>query len=200
MCGRYRLDPRQGTQKLLEMFAMINRMTNAPILLADVSPASLAPVISSEGASMMHWGLPAVAGRPVINARAETAFIKPMFRDSMLVRRLIVPTTGFYEWSHINGKPVDKYLFNASDDNILYLAGLWQPCTLPSGEMCNCFAILTTEANDSISTHHDRMPVSLQENEWDSWLQNVEFAKEVLSRPQRNLMKMPMGNEQLSWF
>ena len=75
----------------------------ASIHTGEIFPTNAAPILLPDGQKMtpkpMTWGFPSFKGKGVIiNARGETALDKPMFRRSVLERRCIVPTTGFYEW------------------------------------------------------------------------------------------------------
>ena len=50
-------------------------------------------------AEEMSWGFPQYQKKGLlINARAETALERKMFRDSVLHRRCIIPAKQFYEW------------------------------------------------------------------------------------------------------
>ena len=67
----------------------------------------------------------------VINARAETATGKPLFRESIGSRRCLIPSTGFYEWD----RNKRKYLFTLPGEPVLYMAGLYDR---RDGEDCYC--------------------------------------------------------------
>ena len=108
----------------------------------------------------------------IINARGETALNKPMFRRSLLERRCIVPTTGFYEWD----RKKTKYRFWLPGQDRLYLAGLWN--TFQGEER---FVILTTAPNDTIINVHDRMPVLLTDDEVTPWLYDAGMASAKLT-------------------
>ena len=97
---------------------------------------------------------------------------KPMFRRSLLERRCIVPTTGFYEW---DGQK-RKYHFRLPGQDRLYLAGLWN--TFQGEER---FVILTTAPNDTIINVHDRMPVLLTDDEVTPWLHDTGMASAKLT-------------------
>lgn len=95
------------------------------------SPRTARPVlVLREGKvvpAVMGWGFPGMqGGRNVINARAETAEERPMFRDGVAARRCVVPATGFYEWD------ADKrrYLFRMPPGR----SCIWRRCTACSGE------------------------------------------------------------------
>lgn len=77
--------------------------------------------------------------------------------DSFRTRRCVIPTTGFFEWSHDDkGKSEDKFRFNVSKSPMLFLAGIY---TWIDQEMR--FVILTTAANSSMADIHNRQPVIL---------------------------------------
>lgn len=127
----------------------------------EVFPSDGAPVlVLREGKvvpAVMGWGFPGMqGGRNVINARAETAEERPMFRDGVAARRCVVPATGFYEWD------ADKrrYLFRMPARTELYMAALYG---VFGGEARYC--ILTTQANASVAPVHHRMPLVLRAQE-----------------------------------
>ena len=103
MCGRYSLAPEQS-KEIAQIVAEVQaRFGAASIHTGEIFPTNAAPVLLPDGQKMtpkpMTWGFPSFKGKGVIiNARGETALDKPMFRRSLLERRCIVPTTGFYEW------------------------------------------------------------------------------------------------------
>ena len=39
-----------------------------------------------------------------LNARSETIFEKPMFKQSILSKRCLVVVDGFFEWRHLNNQ------------------------------------------------------------------------------------------------
>ena len=131
----------------------------------EVFPSDGAPVlVLREGKvvpAVMGWGFPGMqGGRNVINARAETAEERPMFRDGVAARRCVVPATGFYEWD------ADKrrYLFRMPARTELYMAALYG---VFGGEARYC--ILTTQANASVAPVHHRMPLVLRAQEVRPW-------------------------------
>nr|WP_326213267.1 SOS response-associated peptidase [uncultured Oscillibacter sp.] len=183
MCGRYSLAPEQS-KEIAQIVAEVQaRFGAASIHTGEIFPTNAAPVLLPDGQKMtpkpMTWGFSSFKGKGVIiNARGETALDKPMFRRSMLERRCIVPTTGFYEWD--NQKR--KYLFRLPGQDRLYLAGLWN--TFQGEER---FVVLTTAPNDTIINVHDRMPVLLTDDEVTPWLHNTGMASAKLTALQPGL-------------
>jgi putative SOS response-associated peptidase YedK len=143
----------------------------------------------------MSWGFPNWKGSGVIiNARAETAMEKSLFRTPLLTHRLVIPSTGFYEWTHPKDKtPKEKYLLRRPDDPMLYMAGFYNLFKAPDGTYEERFVILTTAANESISPLHDRMPVILDPDERESWLRDLGRVDRLLTRggPKLTLTKIP---------
>lgn len=43
------------------------------------------------------------------NARADSLFDKPSFREPARARRCLIPSTGFFEWRHEKGKKIPYY-------------------------------------------------------------------------------------------
>ena len=131
----------------------------------------------------MRWGYPFPGGKKlVINARAETAAKKPMFNKSLASWRCVLPTTGFYEWTHDDQKT--KYLFRLADQPMLYLAGLYQRFDQEDN-----FVILTHAANSSLTDVHQRMPVIIGEKQIRPWLADVNAAQAMLADPGPSLIR-----------
>ena len=116
----------------------------------------------------------------MINARGETAAEKKTFSESLRERRVILPATGFYEWS----SDKTKYLFSVGASTVFYLCGLYK---IVDGKYR--FVILTRAANESMIEIHERMPVIVAEHEVRPYLTDpvaaekiIETAAPVLSR------------------
>ncbi len=131
-----------------------------------------------------RWGLvPAWAGDPVvgnrmINARAETLATKPAYRDAFADRRCLVVADGFYEWQAPDpgtpGRRVPFY-FHRADGAPLAFAGLWErwhdPDRRPEdGAVLHSCTIVTTGAGPDVEAVHDRMPVVVEADRYDRWL------------------------------
>jgi putative SOS response-associated peptidase YedK len=117
----------------------------------------------------MEWGFPGYPDknkpeskpRPLINTKAETASILRTWAKPLREGRCVVPTNGFYEWQHGEGKRKQRYLFRLPGERALFLAGIHNG----SG----CFSILTAAANESMIPIHNRMPVILRRGELSAW-------------------------------
>jgi putative SOS response-associated peptidase YedK len=122
----------------------------------------------------LRWGLVPPWSRDMtqapINARAETAAEKPMFRAALRKRRCLVPASGFYEWLALAGqKQKQPYCFRPREERPWAFAGLWERWQGPDGPVESC-AIRTTEANELVRSVHDRMPVIVPQRHFGAWL------------------------------
>jgi len=117
-----------------------------------------------------HWASEAKIGSRMINARAETITASPAFRDAFVRKRCIVPVESFYEWKR-DGTIRQPYRIVRRDGEPLALAGLWAGWRDPAdGTVRRTFSIVTTTPNEAISSLHDRMPVVLERDTWERWL------------------------------
>ncbi len=117
-----------------------------------------------------RFGIAGLDGRPLVNARAETAGDLRTFRDAFLGDRCVVPADGFYEWQ---GGRHDRtpLWFHAPDGALLLLAGL---AFERDGE--RRFVIVTTAANERMRPVHDRMPALLSRDAAVAWLERADPA------------------------
>lgn len=151
-----------------------------------------------------HWADSISVGAKMINARAETVASKPAFREALARRRCIIPADGFYEWQSVGGgKLKQAYLVSRADGELMALAGLWEAWRAPDaaeGEWLRTCAIVTTRANDDLAPIHPRMPVVLDPEAWDGWLDSevldAEAALALLGlAPTDALVHHPVGNK-----
>ncbi len=166
MCGRYNFMVEEDDE-IMEILQKLNeKYQNAQTTTGEVFPTNQAPIIVKEAKSitptLSAWGYPKFDGKGVIiNARSESAFEKKTFRDSLLTRRCIIPSTGFYEWD----KQKRKHFFRLEHTNALYMAGLY---SVFKGEMR--YVVLTTNANASMEGIHERMPLIIPKENMESWI------------------------------
>lgn len=176
MCGRYNFTAEESAE-LREIVRQIEaKNAQADWHMGEIFPTNTMPVLLWErehaAPELQTWGFPGFKGtRRIINARAETAGERPMFRNSLEGRRCVIPSSGFYEWD----KKKEKFLFRLPNENTLYMAGLWNEFA-----GAECFCIITTSANDSIADVHDRMPMVLQKGQINDWLSDRGAAEAIL--------------------
>lgn len=128
-----------------------------------------------------RWGLvPAWAKDPSIgarafNARAEELEAKPMFRRALEKRRAVVPATGYYEWRKTEGAKIPHFIHPRSGAP-LFFAGLYEWWKDPSkadddpARWLLSFTILTRDSIGHLGSIHDRMPLFLDHDFADAWL------------------------------
>lgn len=182
MCGRYTQTQETETLQARFKFEPTDIVLNPRYNLA---PGQDAPVVIQEESrvlKLMRWGLvPSWAketstGYKMINARAETLTQKPSFKKSFQGRRCLVLADGFYEWRKNGHQAKTPLRFILKSREPFAFAGLWEVWqgadeTERSGRSpLLSFTIITTEANDLIRPIHDRMPVILQPEDEDVWL------------------------------
>jgi putative SOS response-associated peptidase YedK len=176
MCSRYSLtSPPEAvrayfaTRNGLEFPPRYNIAPTQPVLIVRRSP------VGEREQHLVRWGLiPSWVKDPrefttIINARSETAAEKPSFRGALRHRRCLVPTTGFYEWT---GKPGAKqpHLIRPRDGGVMAMAGLAEHWVGADGSELETMAILTTSANATMQPIHDRMPVIIAPQHFETWL------------------------------
>lgn len=95
----------------------------------------------------------------------------------------MIPADGFYEWSR-TGKTKQPYCFEVGEGELFAFAGLWDRWRDASGKTVETCSILTTTPNAVTSAVHDRMPVILDPDDYDLWLDpgmtNVAAAPDLL--------------------
>jgi putative SOS response-associated peptidase YedK len=201
VCGRYRLSRRK--QVVEEYFDSVSDEADwtPRYNIAPTQPVSVIrqhPKEPVRELSLMRWGLipswskDSSGAARMINARSETAATLPAFRDALKSRRCMIPADGFYEWARA-GKTKQPYCFEVNEGELFAFAGLWDRWKDPSGHWVKSCSILTTTPNAVTSAVHDRMPVILDPDAYELWLDpgmtNVEAASDLLKPYDARLMR-----------
>jgi putative SOS response-associated peptidase YedK len=106
--------------------------------------------------------------RGTFNARGETIDTTASFREPFRRRRCLVPAESYVEWPMIDGMKVAHRIARSDDSPILF-AGVWDRWPA-EGEEINSFAIVTTEPHDGLRWIHHRIPVMLESDAADRWM------------------------------
>lgn len=107
------------------------------------------------------------------NARAETVFTKPSFREPIRRRRCLVPASGFFDWRHERQGKVPYYI-TVPNTPVLAFAGIYDRWHNREMDEWVCtYSIITTQANPLMRYIHNtnfRMPVILHPEDEQRWL------------------------------
>lgn len=193
MCGRYCFTRVSEDEKLDAVNKYMEKNYPGEYKTGEIFPGDIAPAVIDRQGKIV--AVPAGFGFPgyqdnklIINARSETAAEKKTFADNLRERRVILPASGFFEWSH-DGKKT-KYYFTVDSMQAIYLCGIYK---IVDGKPR--FVILTRAANESMIETHDRMPVIVGEDSVRPYLTDRDAAMEIiataapmLSRQEANLM------------
>lgn len=121
---------------------------------------------------------------PTFNARSETAAEKATFRDSVRTMRALVPAGGYYEWQ-TEGDAKTPYFIHR-DEPLLSFAALYSWWRDPSKAESDesrwvlSTSILTAPASGELALIHDRVPVFVSPDWWDTWLDPTEEGSDEL--------------------
>ena len=178
MCGRFIiLDP----EMIIRKYNIEKKPAFTFTPRYNIAPSQEVPIVGRDTANrleLMKWGLipfwakdPEIGNR-LINARAETLAEKPSFKTSLKSKRCLVPTSGFYEWKEIGGRKT-PFLIKLKDTPLFSFAGLYDIWLDAQKNEIKTFTIITTTANSFLTPIHDRMPVILDANNENIWLNNA---------------------------
>ncbi len=189
MCGRYAAS---WTKKhFQEQFGL----EAADFTSYNIAPTQYSPIIWQQNGQnevvatrwglMPHWVKNHKNFKAnLFNARAESLTQKASFKQPFKTKRCIIPATGFYEWKQTKNGKIPHFI-HASNGETLAFAGLYDHWQSNAGELYS-HTIITTEPNPTIQPLHQRMPVILNKEHFDLWLDpalNDTDALEQLLKP-----------------
>ncbi|HHU63721.1 MAG TPA: SOS response-associated peptidase [Clostridiales bacterium] len=184
MCGRFLLNSPIGD--IIKKYSIFYR-EDGEYSSGDVYPTQNALIVLEGQKRIMTQGKWGFANyktkRAIINARAETAIVKPMFKKSVYGARCIIPSNGFYEWKDEGkGKKV-KYKIGLKDGGLISLGGIYKISLDEDFRERLSFVIITTEAQGNMKAIHHRMPLIINDDVLDAWLNkntSMELVEKVI--------------------
>jgi putative SOS response-associated peptidase YedK len=190
MCGRFTLTWKERERLAEELGVPVEEINEA-----DYKPRyNIAPtdphwivrmrleereLLSAKWGLVNSWAKDAKRAAAQINARAETIDTSGAFRDAFARRRCVVPADGFFEWigAGTDRRPI---WFHRPDGQLVLFAGLYESWPATPDNWQRTFTIITTTPNHVVEPIHDRMPVILDDDAVDRWLDPREEDTEVL--------------------
>ena len=193
-------------EEIEELRKKWKRLGDSPIDLYHTSGYShqkLAAISSAKGVldiSRHHWGLiphwvkdteqAEQIWNNTINARGETIFDKPSFRDAANKHRCIIPLDGFYEHHHKAGKTY-PFFVRRVDKQRMFVGGLLSDwVNKETGKIISTTSIVTTKGNELLSQIHNnpkskepRMPLIIDDENAMQWLEGSKEEAMELIRP-----------------
>ena len=195
MCGRY-------TYKLRwEEIVNLYRLTlpdEPPERLKpsyNVAPTDVMPIVRPAGNGrelvLAGWGLvpywlkPQDLKKPAystINARSDRVQTAPTYREPFKKRRCLLPATGWYEWQRISTKIKTPFHFQPKAAPFAF-GGVYDIWKADGKATIISFAIVTTDAAPSTANYHDRMPLVLEDSQFDDWMRGPSEMAAGMMKP-----------------
>ncbi len=184
MCGRFSMSAE--TDELISEFVARGGRPEDWSPSYNIAPTESAPIVRDrvkDGETLREidlaaWGLKPAWAKPggpaPINARLESVATNGLFRNAFAQRRCIVPMNGYYEWEATEHGKQPHFIH--APESILAAAGLYELKKVDEAWALT-FTIITREAADASGEVHDRMPVFLTPDTWDTWVEPVKLEK-----------------------
>src|SRR5271169_2914231 len=150
----------------------------------------------------MRWGLvPSWWSKPLkelklatFNARAETVATKPFFRGPFKHNRCLIPVSGYYEWQDTPGGKQPWYFTARDGSPALTIAGLWDEWQdMEADKSLKSCTMIITKPNHFVAEVHDRMPVLLDEKDYEPWLSSAAGTESLKPAAEDLLQRWPVS-------
>ena len=179
MCGRFTLTAPYDV--IYDYFAIEDQMPQSVFKpryniapSQDIAVVMKLPDPPSRHLAMMHWGLIPHWARDkkiaykMINAKVETLAEKPSYRTAYKKRRCLIPADGYYEWKQLKDRKQPYYIQYHHHD-LFAFAGLWEHWQGDQEDIYSC-TIITTDADNKVGKIHNRMPLIMNPDYYEQWL------------------------------
>lgn len=176
MCGRFSLEeypktiledfdlptfPRYSAEKFIPKY----NIAPSANILTIFKPNDDYELAEMSWGLVPPWAKPGQFKQPLINARSETVWEKPSFKNLINSKRCIILASGFYEWNR-GESPKQPYRVTMAGQSFMAMAGVYQ--VSKEGELQAC--IITMQANEGMAKIHHRMPVMVEKEDRYRWL------------------------------
>ena len=179
MCGRF---VQFSSLRTLETYFPIDSVAGDVAASYNIAPTQeILAIIRREDRRLerLHWGLVPFWAKDLrgasrlINARAETVAQKPSFRSAFKYRRCLILADGFYEWRGDKGSK-QPYFITMPSNRPFAFAGLWETWkgkdASDDDPVYKSCTILTMAASEAVKNIHHRMPVILNPEVYEDWM------------------------------
>lgn len=181
MCGRFTLTA--SLEEVMERFDIQEEFSEDSFRPSyNIAPTDHVLAVVNDGQhnrlGQLKWGLvpswskDEKSGSRMINARSESVAEKTSFKQAFQKRRCLVVADSFYEWKKTDDGKI-PYRIKLNSGGLFAMAGIWERWNSPDGEALSTCSILTTDANDTMADIHDRMPVILEPEAEQIWMNPV---------------------------
>ena len=149
------------------------------------------------------WAKDSTIGNRLMNARGETVNQKPAFKSAFMQRRCLVPADGFFEWRKRKDRGFEHrkcpYYIRFQDGRLFGFAGLWESWKDHNGKGVETCTIITTTPNEIVKPIHERMPVIIEEHNYEEWLnagpaQRGSLQNMLRPFPPHEMEALPVGS------
>ncbi len=171
MCGRYANHVKQMGQ----WADLLGEWPADALMGYNIAPTAMVPAFTAETGRAMHWGMiPPWAKEPKVkyatfNARSESVAEKPAFRHAWnKSQTCLVPALGYYEWKGPKGNK-QPWFIRPEADEPLVMAGLWEHWQSAQDAIYSC-TIITQPSGGKLMDLHSRMPLMLNHEQAEQWL------------------------------
>jgi putative SOS response-associated peptidase YedK len=195
MCGRYTY--RLSWQQIVNLYRL-TLPEEPPGQLTpsyNVAPTHVMPIIRPAGNGrelvLAGWGLVPFWLKPdrlgqqpyaTINARSDRIATAPTYREPFRKRRCLVPATGWYEWQKTGAKTRQPWHFQPTATPFAF-AGVYDVWNADGKQAITSFSIVTTQAAPGTAKYHDRMPLVLEEGQFEDWMRGPPELAAAMMKP-----------------
>ena len=174
-----RSDILEMVQEIIDEQYKVTAFTNpdCPVITADSN------IQVAKWGLIPHWTKTeqeaAKIRKMTLNARSETIFSLPSFRTSIMSKRCLIPSTGYFEFHHEGKEAIPNYIF-LKNEEIFSLGGVYEQWQNPATkEIITTFSVITVPANELCTQIHNggknpfRMPLIIPQENEEKWLDTI---------------------------
>ncbi len=165
------IDPPEAEMNIAPTMPGLTIRTSRPgLYLGDYAPHGRAMVQPAFWGLVPAWWTGGLGERPftAFNAPAEKVQSSRAFDAAFMHGRCLVPASGFFVWSGRKGAAT-PFAVSLRSRSWFCFAGLWTRVLLEGSEI-DTFAIITCKANSALAGLAERMPVILDAQAHQRWL------------------------------
>jgi len=104
------------------------------------------------------------------------------YREPFKQRRCLVLASGWFEWQKLDAKKKRPIHMRPAATPFAF-AGVYDVWKCANSPAITSFAIVTTDAAPSVAQYHNRMPVVLDDGQFDDWMRGTPDQAAAMIKP-----------------